>query len=201
MASHLKGRLAFTLIEVLISIVLVGIILPPLYKLITLMQSSNSQIFTYVQKQKQESKAINTLYLDILSSDGNITIKKDEFTRLCMENTNNSLYGLTQAKVCWVVLKENNTLVRVEGNNYRLPLGLEDKVEVDMAMKNLDLFDVYRSKDGVLVLAQESGKKPVSFALYGIYKPQKKKPKKKKQRARKPRKSKKPNKPNSPRQR
>jgi hypothetical protein len=165
------------------------------------MQSSNSQIFTYVQKQKQESKAINTLYLDILSSDGNITIKKDEFTRLCMENTNNSLYGLTQAKVCWVVLKENNTLVRVEGNNYRLPLGLEDKVEVDMAMKNLDLFDVYRSKDGVLVLAQESGKKPVSFALYGIYKPQKKKPKKKKQRARKPRKSKKPNKPNSPRQR
>jgi len=180
MASHLKRRLAFTLIEVLISIVLVGLILPPLYKLITLMQSSNSQIFSYVQKQKDESKAINTLYLDILSSDGNISITKDDFSRLCIESTNNSLYGLSQAKVCWVVLKEHNTLVRVEGNDYTLPLKLDDKVEVDKALDNLELFDVYRSKDGVLVIAKEQNKNPISFAIYGVYPPQKKKDSKKK---------------------
>jgi prepilin-type N-terminal cleavage/methylation domain-containing protein len=167
----LKRRLGFTLLEVLISIVLVGIIIPPLFKLITLMQDSNSQIFHYVDKQKQEAKAMNAMYLDFLSSDGNITITKDEFSRVCIENTLNSLYGLHSAKVCWVVIKDGNRLIRVEGNDYKLPLGLEDKVESDAVLDNLKLFDIYRNKDDILVLIQQQNKQPITFEIYGIHKP------------------------------
>ncbi|NPA59600.1 MAG: hypothetical protein GXO30_03925 [Epsilonproteobacteria bacterium] len=123
-----------------------------------------------------------------MSSDGNITIKKDEFSEICIESTNNSLYGLSQAKVCWVVLKENNTLVRVEGNSYSLPLGLDDNVEADKALDNLEVFDVYRSKDSVLVIAKQRAKNPIAFAVYGVSTPQKKKPKKRKKKSRKSRK-------------
>ena len=175
----LKRRLGFTLLDVLISIVLVGIIIPPLFKLITLMQDSNSQIFHYVDKQKQEVKAMNAMYLDFLSSDGNITITKDEFSRVCIENTLNSLYGLHSAKVCWVVIKDGNRLVRVEGNNYKLPLGLEDKVESDIVLDNLKLFDIYRNKDDILVLIQQQNKQPITFEIYGIHKPLKQSKKKK----------------------
>ena len=176
----MANRKAFTLLEVLISIALLGIILPALYKSVEMLYDSNQHLFEYLEKSKKITKATETLYLDILSSDGNITIKKDEFTRLCMEQTKNSLYALPVAKVCWVVLKKDNTLVRIEGNAYKLPLGSEERVEINLIMKGVELFDVYHQKDKVLVLLQQQAKEPISFMVQGVSKPEKKKKEKKK---------------------
>ncbi len=170
-------RKAFTLMEVLVSIALLGIILPALYQSVDMLRDSNQHLLEYLEKAKKVSKATQTLYLDILSSDGNITIKKDEFTRLCMEQTKNSLYELPVAKVCWVVLKRDNTLVRIEGNAYKLPLGSEERVEINPIMKGIEVFDVYHQKDKVLVLLQQQAKEPISFMVQGVLKPEKKKKK------------------------
>lgn len=172
-------RKAFTLMEVLVSIALLGIILPALYQSVDMLRDSNQHLLEYLEKAKKVSKATQTLYLDILSSDGNITIKKDEFTRLCMEQTKNSLYALPVAKVCWVVLKKDNTLVRIEGNAYNLPLGSEERVEINPIMKDIEVFDVYHQKDKILVLLQQQAKEPISFMVQGVSKPEKKKKKKK----------------------
>jgi len=171
---------AFTLIEVLISIVLVGLILPPLYKLITLMNDSNNQIYGYVKKQDKESKIINTLYLDILSSDGNISVNKDDFDRLCIRHTNNSLYGNSKAKICWIVLKEKNRLIRIEGNAYELPLDSENIVHINNAFDNMELFDIYRTKEDILVFLKQKHQDIITFAIYGVNQHQKKEKKKKK---------------------
>ena len=168
-------RNAFTLMEVLVSIALLGVILPALYKSVDMLRDSNQHLFEYLEKAKKVSRATQTLYLDILSSDGNLTIKKDEFTRLCMEQTKNSLYELPVAKVCWVVLKKDRTLVRIEGNAYNLPLGSEERVEINPIMKGIEVFDVYHQKDKVLVLLQQQTKEPISFMVQGILKPEKKK--------------------------
>ncbi len=175
-----RQRPAFTIIEVLIAIALMGIILPALYDSVALLRDSNRQLFSYLQKAKKSTQAIDTLYLDLASSDGNITIKKDEFSRLCIENTKNSLYGLSTAKVCWVVLKKNKRLLRIEGYGYKLPVGTEEHVEVDAVMNNMQLFDLYYNKDKILVLMQEHAKEPVTFMIQGVEKPKKKKPKTKK---------------------
>src|SRR5665648_142799 len=119
------NRKAFTLLEVLISIALLGIILLALYSSVEMLQDSNKHLLGYLEKSKKITKSTKVLYLDILSSDGNISIEKDEFPRLCMEETKNSLYALPAAKVCWVVLKKQNTLARIEGNDYTLPLRSE----------------------------------------------------------------------------
>jgi len=161
--------------EVLVSIALLGIILPALYQSVDMLRDSNQHLFEYLEKAKKVSKATQTLYLDILSSDGNITIKKDEFTRLCMEQTKNSLYALPVAKVCWVVLKKDNTLARIEGNAYNLPLGSEERVEINPIMKEVEVFDVYHQKDKILVLLQQQAKEPISFMIQGLSKPEKKK--------------------------
>ena len=176
----MRLRGAFTLIEVLISIALMGLILPALYQTVDLLRDSNSHLWDYLQKSKKEVAATQTFYLDIASSDGNLTIKKGEFDRLCIEKTYNSLYGLPVAKVCWLVLKDKNTLVRAEGSTYHLPVGLEERVEVDPVMEDLELFDVYWNKDKVLVLLQQHRKEPVTFMVQGITKPQLKKKKSKK---------------------
>jgi prepilin-type N-terminal cleavage/methylation domain-containing protein len=173
-------RSAFTLIEVLIAIVLLGIILPALYESVLLLRNSNTHLFEHLEKAKKVTQATDTLYLDLLSSDGNISIKKDDFSRVCIENTKNSLYALSVAKVCWVVLKSENTLLRIEGYDYHLPLQGEEKVEVNAVMKHVELFDVYYSKDKILVLLQQKAKEPITFMIQGIEKPKKKKKKKKK---------------------
>jgi len=175
-----KRRDAFTLIEVLISIALLGIVIVALFSTVSMMKDSNEHLHSYLQKAKKVTKATKVLYLDILSSDGNITIKKDEFTRLCMEQTRNSLYALSLAKVCWVVLKNKNTLARVEGNNYRLPTRFEDRVEVNPVMQNIELFDVYHQKDKVLVFLKQKGQEPITFMVQGVTKPTPKKVAKKK---------------------
>ena len=171
-------RSASTLIEVLISIALLGIMLPALYQSVDLLRDSNSHLFEYLEKAKKSTQATDTLYLDIVSSDGNISIQKDEYARVCIEQTKNSLYSLSVAKVCWLVLKKDKTLARVEGNSYNLPLGLEERVEVNPVMKNVEIFDVYHKKDKILVLLQQYAKEPISFMIQGVSRPVKKKPKK-----------------------
>jgi prepilin-type N-terminal cleavage/methylation domain-containing protein len=173
-------RPAFTLIEVLISIALLGIMIPALYQTVDLLRDSNSHLFSYLQKAKQVTKATDTLYLDLVSSDGNISIQKDEYARVCIEQTKNSLYALSVAKVCWLVVKKDHTLVRVEGNSYHLPLGAEERVEVNPIMKDVEIFDVYYQKDKILVLLQQTAQEPISFMIQGITKPMKKKKKPKK---------------------
>jgi prepilin-type N-terminal cleavage/methylation domain-containing protein len=168
-------RPAFTLIEVLISISLLGIMLPALYQSVDLLRDSNSHLFEYLEKAKKVTQVTDTLYLDMVSSDGNISIQKDDYSRVCIEQTKNSLYALSIAKVCWLVLKKDKALVRVEGNNYTLPLGLEERVEVNSIMKNVEIFDVYYEKDKILVLLQQYAKEPISFMIQGISKPAKKK--------------------------
>jgi len=81
--------------------------------------------------------------------------------------------------VCWVVLKKDNTLVRIEGNAYNLPLGSEERVEINPIMKGVEVFDVYHQKDKILVLLQQQAKEPISFMIQGVSKPEKKKKTKK----------------------
>ena len=173
------NRKAFTLLEVLISIALLGIVIVALFSSVDMLQNSNQHLLKYLEKSKKITKATKTLYLDIMSSDGNITIQKNEFSRICMEETRNSLYALPTAKVCWVVLKKDKTLVRVEGNTYHLPLLSEERVEIDTIMTGIEIFDLYHEKDKVLVLIQQQGKEPISFMAQGVTKPKKKKKKSK----------------------
>lgn len=166
-------RKAFTLLEVLIAIALLGIMIPALYSGVEMLRQSNHHLFESLERAKKVTQATEVLFLDLLNSDGKLDIKKDEYSRLCIENTKNSIYALPSAKVCWVVTKNEHALLRVEGNGYRLPLGLEEQVEIDSVMKDVELFDVYRSKnkDKILVLIAQKGQEPISFMVQGVIEP------------------------------
>jgi len=167
----MKIHKAFTLLEVLISIALMGIVLVALFSTVDTMQESNKHILKYLNKAQKISKASKVLFLDIMASDGNLSIQRNEFSRLCIEETSHSLYALSLAKVCWLVIKKDKTLVRIEGNNYHLPTKEEEKVEIDPIMKDIELFDIYHQKDKVLVLIKQNKKPPISFMLQGIINP------------------------------
>jgi len=177
-----KNRSAFTLLEILISVMLLSIVLVGLYSVLDTQRRSVANIKKHLDKSVGHDKAIMVLYNDFLHSDGNITIKKGERDSVCIEATTNSLYGLGLAKVCWLVLKDRDTLARVEGNGYKLPIGLEDSVEVDKILEGTRVFEIARDKDKIFAYIQQLKKEPYSFLIQGIKippKPKKKKVKKK----------------------
>ena len=149
--SYKKG---FTLIEVLISVTLLSLVLMALYKSAEILRKSNIHLFEYLQTSTKSLKGSRTLFMDIMQADNNITINKEEkFHRLTIENTGNSLYGQAQAKVVWLVYKDRNTLLRVEGGEYDIPLRNEQHVEVDVIAKDVELFKIYKNKTKTKILA------------------------------------------------
>jgi len=151
-----KIRKAFTLIEVLISITLLSLVFMALYRSVDILRASNKNLFYHLEKSSSELKSAKVLYMDILMSDGNISIenKKDKlFSRVTIFNTKNSLYGLFNTKVVWLVYKENNTLLRIEGGEYNMPLKYDDRVEIDEISKNVEQFRLYLNKKKTKALA------------------------------------------------
>jgi prepilin-type N-terminal cleavage/methylation domain-containing protein len=162
---------AFTLVEVLISITLLSLVLLALYKSADLMRNSNKHLYHYLQKSNMSLKGAKTLYKDLMYADHNITINTEEkFHRLTLNNTTHSLHGLAQAKVVWLVYKKDNTLLRIEGGAYHMPLKSEERVEIDVIAKNLELFKIYKSKkkDKILAMIQIAGQTPQLFMTQNI---------------------------------
>ena len=165
---------AFTIVEVLISITLLSLVLMALYKSADLMRASNLHLFNYLKKSSNTLKGSTTLYMDLIHADHNITINTEEkFHRLSIQNTSHSLHGLAQAKVVWLVYKTDNTLLRVEGGKYSMPLRNEEHVEIDVIAKNLELFKIYKSKkkDKILAMIQIKGQDPQLFMSQNISEP------------------------------
>ena len=164
-------RSAFTLIEVLVSILLISLVFLGLYGSLDIQRRSNQHLHEYLQKALKRDQAVTVLYRDLLSSDGNLSITQGEFDRLCIANTAHSLYGLPNPKVCWLVLKDGNQLLRVEGGNFRLPLKSDDHVAIDRVMGPVELFDITRKKGELLVALKVKEKKAYAFLMQGIEQP------------------------------
>ncbi len=163
-------RSAFTLIEVLVSIALISLILLGLYRSLDIQRDSNRRIREHLQTALQANRSVKALYLDLLESDGNLTIHQGDFDRLCIEKTSHSLYQLYRPKVCWLITKRDRNLLRVEGLDFSLPLKENSAVAVDRVMQGMTLFDLYRQKGKILVLLQRGNRKPIAFMVQGLEK-------------------------------
>jgi prepilin-type N-terminal cleavage/methylation domain-containing protein len=181
-----KKRRAFTLLEVLIALVLLGMIIPALFKSISLLTASNKQLEKHLRQMQTDTHIYETLYEDIAGSDGNITLRSGDFDALCLHKSVHSLYALNDPTVCWVVLRGEKRLVRVEGYRLRFPfinerLRQESPVYVDSLFET-EIFKVQRKNDRLLVVIKKRGSAPVAFVVSGIpdmKKIKKKRPKRK----------------------
>ena len=170
----MSKRKAFTLIEVLISIALLSLVMLALYKSMSIQRISNKKVHQFLDKTMATDKMIMVLYNDILRSNGVFKMQKAKMGPFCMEETSNSLYGLSKAKVCWLVGKNDDTLTRIEGNDYKLPIRSSKRVEADLVAKGVKIFSVTRKRDKTLVVLQLAGEEPYTFVVYGIEKPKRK---------------------------
>ena len=189
------NKKAFTLIEVLMSIVLLTLVMFALFKNLSVVKKSTKNLQEHLKKSQKDLNSYKILYLDILQMVDKIEIisKEKNYDRVCFA-TKNSLYNLSTAHICWVVSKHENTLMRIENNKkFSLPLRGEPSLQKDIIKKNIKIFKLYRHRDRkknqILVFIKDN--KEVSFKVQAINKI--KKPKKKHLKT-KPKKPKKPKK-------
>ena len=140
---------AFSLIELIISIILIALIVGYLFQTLKVLDSSNKSLKTHSQTRQYIRKIKKIFILDIMQAT-KIKLRRTKnknFDFLELESTNNSLHNLSMPKVTYFITNKHS-LIRVEGFNYQLPLNSDTlyKVKFDEVIKDVKLFKIYKGK-------------------------------------------------------
>lgn len=159
-------RKGFTLVELLVSIALFGLICVLLFG--TIDELRKQQEF-YKEKEGivvGKNRIVSLLRTDFdrpqsLSLSDSST---KEFTVVSINGTNRSLYGIDRPYVLWVVLKNNNTLVRLE-SAYPITLPLNPDAlygtHRDVIGEECEVFRLYDSLRHRLVYVKFAHESPL----------------------------------------
>ena len=118
---------AFTLIEVLVSIVLLGIMFTYVYTILNSVKTQNNRYLEKADTIQKEQKIFNLLSLDIAKSIGKISISHGSRYDLISFTTQNSIYEIINPNILYFVSKKDNALIRVESLE---PLKLDNKEQI-----------------------------------------------------------------------
>jgi len=160
---------AFTLIELLISIVLLGIMFTYVH---TILDSIKNQNNNYLQKADTihaEQKIFNLLNLDIAESTSAISISYGSHYDLLSFTTQNSIYEITNPSVLYFVSKKDKALIRVESLQ---GLKLDNKEQITRSFLYADIlttktlsFKASQDGDFVTIMLRAPSLKPMVLQI------------------------------------
>lgn len=104
---------AFTLVEVLISILLLGIIFTYLYSTIDSLKLQNMHYLKKSESIEQEKKLFSMINFDVAEA-SSVSVSRSGRYDILRLKTKNSLYGIIEPNVMYFVSKKENALIRVE---------------------------------------------------------------------------------------
>jgi len=110
-------RTAFTLIEVMVSIVLLGLIFTFVYSAINSMKQQNNHYISKSNEVEIQEKIFSLLNLDITQVIGGISISSGDRFDIIQFKTKNSIYQIVEPNVTYFVSKKDKALVRIESIN------------------------------------------------------------------------------------
>ncbi len=134
---------------------------------------TNNKIFTkQVKSTSKLETSLKTLHTDFLES-SSISITNYKKYSIVNIKTKNSIYGISNPYVTWLVLKKNNTLTRFESaRKIKLPIQEEGRkyIFMDLAEKNCDLFQVKLSKNmqDILIYINIAKQNPILFEIHKL---------------------------------
>ncbi len=138
-----------TLIELLIAILLISIISILTSTTIIESKKSSNILKNRVSRDINLQNSLNILYNDLFQSE-NIYLKSTENYTMAKMQGNSSIYNIPHPYIVWVVVKKNNTLLRMESSkDIELPIkeNMLKYIHIDAVATNCNLFRIYMSKD------------------------------------------------------
>lgn len=159
-------RNAFTLVELVVSIALFGLITVFLFGAIDELRKQQS---FFQQKEaliSKKNQIISLLRTDVDRAQAiNVTASTSkDFDQISISGSNRSLYGIDRPFVVWVVLKAHNTLVRLE-SAYPITLPIRPEAlyltHSDLIGKRCELFRLYDSPKHRLIYLKFENQSPL----------------------------------------
>lgn len=159
-------RNAFTLVELLVSIVLFGLIAIFLFGAIDELRNQQSFFKKKEEILERKNQIVSLLRSDldrVQSVSVSASTSKD-FDSLSITGSNRSLYGIDSPFVAWVILKADNTLIRLESSN---PITIPIRPEMlylthsDLIAKHCEIFRMYDSPQQRLVYLKLENQSPL----------------------------------------
>ncbi len=161
---------AFTLVELLISVFLLGLIVNFLYSAISNLQKTNNLFNQKSNELQNDQKLLDLLYDDIfLAEKLNIAGVKNSNLNLL---TSNSIFDIQQPYVTWLISKEKQTLLRFESTKSFSTMNADNTnlFHISKAGEGCERFKIYQSKDknNILIHIKFKDKEPL---VYEFFKP------------------------------
>ena len=160
---------AFTLVEVLVSIVLLGLISLFIASTISQTQNNNKLFENRVNNDKKLESLIDILYDDIYYSE-TISVRGLKKYSILYLKSKNSIYDIDEPHIVWLVLKDKNRLIRIESaKKIALPIkdGMRKFAFIDEGIKNCEHFtvNIAKNKKKILTYLHIRDKKPIIFEI------------------------------------
>ncbi|WP_456480666.1 type II secretion system protein [Nautilia sp.] len=154
---------SFTLIELLISVVILSILFLALSNVISYSKNSGGVLEKRYEKQLKFDLYMKVLYYDLLNG-GEINVTGSGDYSVVKIRTSNSLHFIPEPYVVWYVSKKHNTLMRLESPEVVNLLKLPPDYYLDKFVQNVKIFKIY-VKDGKYFIYMDNGR-PIYFEMY-----------------------------------
>jgi prepilin-type N-terminal cleavage/methylation domain-containing protein len=169
----LLKRKAFTLIELVLSIFLLGIIVYFLYGAVASLQKSNTIFSKESQRAFYNQKVLSMLQKDLFFAT-KMELEGYDNT-LANLQTNNSLFDIDAPYVSWMLKPDLKKLVRFESTLPFSQMKAKNSAYYHMSIipKKCEKFRIYQSKkrENILIYIKFEGEEPL---MYEFYKPMQK---------------------------
>jgi len=137
-------RRAFTLIELMISVILLSIIVTFLYQSVAQLQNSNQQLMKNTDKIVDRENLLQVLYNDFMNMSALNVADKVEKTDVIVFQTSNSFYAMSQPFVRYEVGRDA-VLRRIESSAQKLDYE-NSFFRFDTIAHDVSMLKVYESK-------------------------------------------------------
>ena len=127
---------SFTLVEVIISIVILGIMFTYLYTTINSTKKLNANYITKSDVIKDEKQIFKLFNLDFAQIIGSVKITHSKKYDVVVFKTKNSIYQIIEPTVTYFVSKKDKALIRVESLK---PFSFDVKEKVDKVFLYADI--------------------------------------------------------------
>ncbi len=149
-------RKAFTLVELMISIILLSLIVSFLYQSVAQLQSSNQQFIKHTDSIQKREEVLKLLYNDFINANTIDWSEKERDLDVIAMQSSHTLHAMTQPYLTYKVYRDENTLRRIESPLEKLDV-INNLFRFDEIIKDVKLFKVYEQKGHYLIYLQTEG--------------------------------------------
>lgn len=147
---------AFTLVELMISIILLSIIVTFLYQSVAQLQTSNLQFMRKTNELQKREQLLKLVYNDFINATSIEWYDKGREHDIVLLKTNNSFHNMSQPYVLYKVYKEDAILKRIESPVEKIDF-LNNIFKFNDIIENVKLFKVYEKKGHYLIYIKAEG--------------------------------------------